>query len=812
LTIEIQRSRTPAWLAAVGPIRRSLLCLAVVMLVFSAAVAPPAFSANSDPMMLNLKDADIRAFIESMSELTGKNFVIDPRVQGKVTVISALPTDPKTLYEVFVSILKVHGFTAVDTGDVVKIVPDVVAKTQGGEIPADTGGYLGEEPVTRVIPLQNVTAAEIVPVLQPLLPPEAHIAAHNASNAIVISDSRSNVARIAQIISRIDRKVERDVEIIRLNQANAEELARILNATRPQTPDPATGAVPIGVVADERTNSVIIGGDRATRLQLRTLISHLDTPMNVESGVEVIYLRNAVAKDIVETLKGIGSKLDAHAVAASSANPAGNAQPQAAAGASASGEARKLDIFADEATNSIIMQGSPERIKEMKSIIQALDIRRAQVHVAGIIAEVSQTKAAELGIQWRTDTPNSGGIGGIIFPGTAAGNIQSITPSAATLGAGLTLGFLQSSTVRALLRALANDSATNILSTPTLVTMDNEEAEITVGQNVPFITGQFTSTGTGQGVTNPFQTIERKDVGVLLKVKPQINEGDTVKLTIQQEVSSVANATTGVDLITNKRAIKTNVLVEDGQIIVIGGLISDDVEQTTQKVPLLGDIPLIGNAFRNRRSDVTKTNLMVFLQPTIIRDTLTANTLTLGKYNFIREKEVADPWNRAQLLPQVPTPRLPEFPMPAIKDGELPPPVQNYRRDEILNSPSFKSAPTTPPNPQGHQLYPNGAAPTGSNTPPPTPVSPAAKAAIDSLSSTDMPNIDSPARTFAASDVVVSPAVEMKAISPAAAAEAAVGIDGNTALELQRLPSTAPVAESTQQQPNLPGFMRDALR
>lgn len=809
--VEIQRPRPLAWVAKVAKcLRRCLLCMSVVMLVFSAVATPPAFSANSDPMMLNLKDADIRAFIESMSELTGKNFVIDPRVQGKVTVISALPTDPKTLYEVFVSILKVHGFTAVDTGDVVKIVPDVVAKTQGGEIPDQNGGYLGEEPVTRVIRLQNVTAAEIVPVLQPLLPPEAHIAAHNASNAVVISDSRSNVARIAQIISRIDRKVERDVEVIRLNQANAAELARILNATRPQTPDPATGAVPIGVVADERTNSLIIGGDRATRLQLRTLISHLDTPMNIESGVEVIYLRNAVAKDIVETLKGIGSKLDAHEVAASSANPAAAAQPVAAAASSSSGgESPKLDIFADEATNAIILQGTPERIREMKSIIQALDIRRAQVHVAGIIAEVSQTKAAELGIQWRTDTPNSGGVGGIIFPGTAAGNIQSITPDAATLGTGLTLGFLQSSTVRALLRALATDGTTNILSTPTLVTMDNEEAEITVGQNVPFITGQFTSTGTGQGVSNPFQTIERKDVGVLLKVKPQINEGDTVKLTIQQEVSSVASATTGVDLITNKRAIKTNVLVEDGQIIVIGGLISDDIEQSTQKVPLLGDIPLIGNAFRNRRSDVTKTNLMVFLQPTIIRDTLTANTLTLGKYNFIREKESVEPWNRAQLLPQVPTPKLPEFPQPMIKDGELPPPVQSYRRDEILNSPSVKAAPTEP---QGRQLSPNGNAPTGSNTPSAAPANPTAKTTVDSLSGTDLPNIDSPARTFAASDVVVSPAVEMKALSTSAAAEAAVGIDGDTALEAQRFTSSVPATEKAAESPHLPGFMRDALR
>jgi general secretion pathway protein D len=795
--------RFAAALGSAGLRPRNALARAfIVSLALAAGSAPPAFSADSDPMMLNLKDADIRAFIESMSELTGKNFVIDPRVQGKVTVISAMPTDPRTLYDVFVSILKVHGFTAVDTGDVVKIIPDVVAKTQGGDIPDQRGGYLGEEPVTRVIQLQNVTAAELVPVLQPLLPPEAHIAAHNSSNAIVVSDSQANVARIAQIVNRIDRKVERDVEVIRLMQANAAEMARILNATRPQTPDPTTGQVPIAVVADERTNSLIVGGNRETRLQLRTLISHLDTPMNVQSGVEVIYLRNAVAKDIVETLKGIGTKLDAQA-SASAGGAAAAAAPAATGGTSVSSgsDARKLEVFADEATNAIIMQGSPERIREMKSIIQALDIRRAQVHVAGIIAEVSEGKAAELGIQWRTDTPNSGGIGGIIFPGTEAGNIQSLTADAATLGTGLSLGLLQTSTVRALLRALASDSTTNVLSTPTLVTMDNEEAEITVGQNVPFITGQYTSTGTGQGVSNPFQTVERKDVGVLLKVKPQINEGNAVKLTIEQEVSSVASATTGVDLITNKRAIKTNVLVEDGQIIVIGGLIQDDVRQSTQKVPLLGDIPLIGNAFRNRRSDVTKTNLMVFLQPTIIRDVLTANTLTMGKYNFIRDRQAVEPWNRAQLLPQVETPKLPVYSPPALKEGELPPPVQNYRRDQFLNSPAVPAT-------QGRELQ-LSTPPTGATTPPanarPAPVTtaPASTPARQLLGESE-----SMGKTYAAVVDPTAPLSDATTVrSELRAAEAAAGIDGDYPDDLPPMPAPAATEPA-----RVPGFVRDGLR
>lgn len=752
---------------------------------------PPVYSADSDPMTLNLKDADIRAFIESMAELTGRNFVIDPRVQGKVTVISAMPTDPKTLYEVFVSILKVHGFTAVESGDVVKIIPDVVAKTQGGDS-GPGGSFLGEEPVTRVIELKHVTAAELVPVLQPLLPPEAHIAAHNASNAIVVSDAEANVARLAQIISRIDRKVERDVEVIRLNQASAAEVAKILNATRPQTPDPTTGAVPVGVVADERTNSLIIGGDRETRLQLRTLISHLDTPINVQSNVEVIYLRNAVAKDLVDTLKEVGKKLDTR-----SAQDAAAAAAQGAAAAAPAAGAPEVQIYADEATNALILQGSPERIREMRSIIQALDIRRAQVHVEGVIAEVSAGKAAELGIQWRTGNPTDGFLGGIIFPGTASGNIQSLDPPDFTLGTGLSLGFLEGATVRALLRALATDSATNVLATPTLVTMDNEEAEITVGQNVPFITGQFTSTGSGDGVTNPFQTVERKDVGVLLKVKPQINEGDTVKLTLEQEVSSISPDTSGVDIITNKRAIKTNVLVEDGQMIVIGGLIQDDVRQSTQKVPLLGDIPVIGNAFRNRRSDVTKTNLMVFLQPTIIRDNLTAHNLTMGKYSLIRDKQLVEPYNRVQLLPQVPAPKLPPYPMPQLRDGELPPPVENLQREQFLNVPPGAASPDM--DGQGRELRLSAPPLSGGGSP----------AAAGTPAAAAAPAVD-PARSFAiAEPPPASTTVPVPQPAPAGA-QPARGVATSAAFPAGAPPDAAGAPEEpapAPEKPRVPGFL-----
>ena len=639
-------------------------------LILGSLVPHPVHAENNEPLTLNLKDADIRSFISSMSELTHRNFVVDPRVQGKVTVISAMPTDPDALYQVFVSILRVHGYAAIPSGNVIKIVPDASALTEAAA-PPDHGAGGEDEIVTRVIPLKYVQATALVPILRPLMPAEAHLAAHAASNAIIASDTRANVERIARIIGRVDKRNDSAVEVIHLEHANAEDLARVLNSIKPQTAEAAQGggSAP-SVTADKRTNSILLGGDPNARLELRALISHLDTPVVDDGNTEVIYLHYAAAKDMAAILDKLGKKLQDKATGATTA---------AAPATTDAGGDSKVTILADDPTNALVVEAPPAKMRAIKSVIRALDIRRAQVYVEGVIAEVTNSTAAELGVQWRTNNPSNGILGGIVLPGTSSGDIQDLTTggsaasAAAALATGLTLGFVEGGTIRSLLRLLASDSHNNVLSTPTLVTLDNEEAEIVVGQNVPFVTGQYTSTGTGQGVTNPFQTIEREDVGVKLKVEPQINEGNAVRLKISQEVSSVASSSTAADLITNKRSIKTDVLVDDGETVVIGGLIGDEVTHTTQKIPILGDIPLLGNLFKNQRNDRTKTNLMVFLRPTIIRDVKTADELTLGKYDFIRKQQTATrKKNRISLIPDDSVPQLPPFPS-KTQDAAKPP-------------------------------------------------------------------------------------------------------------------------------------------
>ncbi|MGH8488908.1 MAG: type II secretion system secretin GspD [Gammaproteobacteria bacterium] len=616
------------------------------------AVASALGATAQEPYTLNFKDADIRAFIETVSRITGKNFVVDPRVAGNVTVISARATNPKTLYAVFLSVLKVHGFTAVPSGEVIKILPEPMAKSSGGPTVSRKSKGGGDEIVTLIIDLHNVSAAEVVPVLRPLMAAEAHLAAHLDSNVLIASDSAANIERLAEIIERIDQTGEREIEAIRLRHADAEELVQVLNSLRQSgaSVEGGVGRKPPVISADKRTNTVLIGGDRGARLDLRTLIYHLDTPIEREGDIEVIYLRYAVANDLVPILQGIGGKADAEGSAASTAG-----EPPPTPGLGLTGD---VEIQADENTNALVIQADPGRMQALRSVIERLDIRRAQVQVEGIIAEVSNTKAAELGVQWRTAVPSSGVFGGTTFPGAESDLIDEFDPGALALG--LSLAYFRGGDIRALLRALSTDNATNVLSTPTLVTMDNEEAEIVVGQNVPFVTGSFTTPATTPD--NPFQTIQREDVGVVLKVKPQINEGDAIKLEIEQEVSSVDRSSTiGADLITNKRSVKTNVLVDDGKIIVLGGLIQDDLRDSEQKIPFLGDIPVLGQLFRNTRSDAIKTNLMVFLRPRIIRDAHTAAGFTADKYNYIRDQQIDLGEHTRSVLPEAPRPRLPEF-------------------------------------------------------------------------------------------------------------------------------------------------------
>lgn len=620
------------------------------------AVAPPspdAVSQAENSLTLNFQDADIRAFIAAVADLTGRNFVVDPRVQGRVTVISSAPTDPNDLYEVFLSILKVHGFTAVEKSGVTKIVPEMVAKQDATPTVAPGSLRAGEEIVTGVIPVHYASAAELVPVLRPLLPQDSHMAATVGTNTLVVADSAANVRRMVDIVAKLDIDNSRSVDVVRLEHASATEVATMLEtlANKANGANPTPGENTSAFAADERTNSILIAGTPQTKLRFRALISSLDTPQGELETIKVIYLRHANAEDLVTVLQEIVTGQSAGAPRAGGDGGAPSNRPrrpvQAALGGGSFGN---IGITADESTNALIVQGPPRDVKRVLEVVDQLDVRRAQVLVEGIVAEVSNAQDDELGIQWKTSLPVDGFVAGTRFPGSASGGIDSpFDPEdGPSFLSGLTLGYLSSGDLRALVRALSGDQYTNVLSTPSLMTLDNAEAEIVVGQNVPFVTGQFTNATTTPD--QPFQTIQRQDVGIKLKVKPQINDGDTVTMEIEQEVSSVDESTQGADLITNKRSIKTNVQVDDGAIVVLGGLIGDDARTNEDKVPLLGDIPLVGNLFKNTRRSLSKTNLMVFLRPQIVRDRERAKTLSLDRYDDIRSKQAAQNESRTDVL------------------------------------------------------------------------------------------------------------------------------------------------------------------
>jgi general secretion pathway protein D len=637
-----------------------------------------ALAAQAAPVTLNLKDADINALVESMSVLTGKNFIVDPRVKARVTIISSKPMDEKELYEVFLAVLGVHGFAAVPSGNVIKIVPAAGAKQESIPTVDRQRGVEPDQIVTRIIQVQNVSAAQIVPILRPLIPPQGHLAAYTPTNVLIISDSAANVERIASIIARIDLASNEEVEIVPLRHASATEVVRVLAAleqSKARTDPAAAIGTPPRMVADERTNSILLSADRASRLRLRTLITHLDTPVDSGGNTQVIYLRYAKAKDLVTVLQGVSKNLSGE-VARNAPVLAPGGQPPGG-GISSGSAASLVDIQADEATNSLVVTAPPELIRSLRSVIAQLDVRRAQVLVEAVIAEISAEKTAELGVQWVADAD---GVIGFTNLGTELSSLANIIGlaaqasqddltalSAARIPPGMQIAvgdFSGNNRFGALISALARDADTNVLSTPTVVTLDNEEAEIIVGQNVPFVTGNYTTATGGGGpdaaVGNPFQTIQRDDVGIKLKVKPQINEGNAVKLEISQEVSAVvpsANASTQGPT-TNKRSIKTKVLVENGQVLVLGGLIDDKLDESAQKVPLLGDVPLLGNLFRYRSTTKLKRNLMVFLHPVILRDPAQGTLHTSDKYSYIRDQQLAAREKADYLLPNVRSPVL----------------------------------------------------------------------------------------------------------------------------------------------------------
>ena len=600
---------------------------------------------DDETHLLNFQNADIRSLIATVADITGRNIVIDPAVSGQVTVISSEELEAGAVYDVFRSILDVHGYSVVEDGGITRVVPDAAARF--GSVAGD-GQVDGQDQVTRLIGLEHVRAAEVLSILRSLVPQSAYLAAHEGSNSLLVSDRAAGVRRLQAVIRRLDAASDNGAEVLALSHANAQEVAEIANQIYSGSEQPL--AIP-----DARTNSIVLRGDSGQRVRLRTLISHLDTPLSEGGGSRVVYLRYANAESLVPVLESL---ID---------------EP-------AEGQRRRVRINAHEETNSVVISAPPAVYREIQSIIDQLDIRRAQVLVEAIIAEVAADTGRDLGIQWQFfESGDSGLFGGTNF-GSGGRNILNLSAGLPASedganvlpGGGLNLGFVDGTTnllgvelleIGALVQALATDGNTNVLSTPSIVTMDNHAASINVGQEVPFLSGSFLSEGisTTEGQVNPFQTIQREEVGLKLQVTPHINEGDTIMLGIDQEVSSLAPVAGAVDLITNKRTISTRVMVPDGSMLVLGGLITDDLNETVERVPGLSRIPLFGELFTFRSSNQVKRNLMVFIRPRILHDEKLMDDLTSGKYRSVRGSQLEQREGRSILSRREATPLLPEL-------------------------------------------------------------------------------------------------------------------------------------------------------
>ena len=642
--------------------------VALLLAVFVAQLHAQA----PDTVTLNFVNADIEGVVKAVSEMTGKNFVLDPRVKGTINIVSARPVPRALVYDVFLSALRLQGYAAVEDRGVVKIVPEADAKLHPGR----------GQVQTRVFTLKYESAAQLVPILRPLIPPANTIAAYPGSNALVITDYADNLQRIARIIDSIDQPGGgAEPVVIPLAHASALDVALMVNrlfAEAPQAAAPgADTSQRLSVVADARSNSLVVRSDNPSRIaRLRTLVAMLDSPTSAAGNLHVVYLKNAEAVKVAETLRAIylGETVPAAAprpTAAPAMTPVSTA-PAALPAPQAVALVPGM-IQADPATNSIIINAPDAIYNNLRAALDKLDVRRAQVYVEALIAEMTADKAAEFGVQWQSlsgvEKSGTNAFGGTNFGGPGQ-NVLGIAANPASAGRGLNVGVINGVVnipgvgeilnLNLLIRALESDNNANILSTPTLLTLDNEEAKIVIGQNVPFITGSYAVTGAATTPT-PFQTIERKDVGLTLRVKPQISEGGTVRLQIYQEVSSVVETLlpNPAGVTTNKRAVESTVLVDDGQIVVIGGLIQDGVRETVEKVPFLGDIPLLGALFTYSTRARSKTNLMVFLRPTVLRNPQRAESLSSGRYDYILGEQ-----NKAQLpqswpLPDMEPPRLP---------------------------------------------------------------------------------------------------------------------------------------------------------
>ncbi|WP_288074434.1 type II secretion system secretin GspD, partial [Marinobacter sp.] len=589
--------------------------LALLMPLMSVA-----YGQETETWRLNLKDADIRAFVTQVADITGYSFVVDPRVKGKVTVLSSAPMNKDEIYDLFLAVLQVHGFTAIPGEEVIKVVQQVDAKQSAESLERFTE-VPSEQLITRVIQIDNANALELVPILRPLVAKYGHLAGVAAANALIVSDHSSNIQRIEQIVRELDSPSKYEVEVIQLEEAWVGDMVELLQELAPAELGQGGGdnaARKYSVTADERSNRLILRGDETFRDKMRELIRKLDQPSATGGTTKVIRLSHADAENLTEILKGVMGE-----VAKESSGGAGGA-----GGSAGSGRNTNFSVFADEGLNALVVRGEPSMMQEAEMIVKALDVRRAQVMIEAAIVEISDELGQDLGVQLALgdESGESTPIAGTNFNnvgrslGDVLGAILSDSVIAPATG-GITIGAGQRNengvSWGVLLQALSTSAAANLLSTPSIITLDNQESEIIVGQNVPFRTGQ--STVTGDGTTNPFTTIERRDIGLTLKVTPTISADGLVRLVVEQTTENIGDSVESAsDIITNKREIKTTVLADDGETIVLGGLTTDDLQVNKSKVPLLGDIPVLGRLFSSESERRVKRNLLVFLRPTIM--------------------------------------------------------------------------------------------------------------------------------------------------------------------------------------------------
>ena len=657
----------------------TIACLLMASMGLSAPVWAQTKPATA-PITLNFVNAEIEAVARTLAGLTKRSLVVDPRVKGTITLSTEKPVSAQVAWNQFLAVLRLQGFAVIETQGLFKVVPEAEAKLQGGQDAVVAKGTPNNAQVmTQIFKLNHENANNLVAVLRPLISPNNTINVTPGSNALVITDYADNLQRLGKIIAALDVANATDVEVIPLKHAIASDMAALLSRlVETGGAAAAAGQADTGyktsILAEARSNAIIVrSANPAKQAQVRSLIEKLDRPGSelANGNIHVVYLKNADATKLANTLRAAMSANSGSASSSLTPTPAATPSGSASSASALSNlPSTGGQIQADAATNSLIISAPEPQYRQLRAVIDSLDQRRAQVLVESLIVEVDSAKESQFGIQWQNLMGSSSAANvGVLGTNFATNNLLSLSsnPSAAGVSQGLNIGSARKIDGRYIMTSLANflqtNGGSNILSRPSLLTLDNEEAKIVVGQNVPFVTGQYTSNNSNSGSVNPFQTVERKDVGLTLKVKPQISDTGTVKLTIYQEVSSVNSSRKDIDgLVTNKRSIESNILVADGAVVVLGGLLSDNYEDSRQQVPGLGDMPFFGNLFRNESRSRNKTNLMIFLRPVVVRDDNSAEVLSSGRYEQMQglQKDADKP--ETPVLPVPNDQVLPPFP------------------------------------------------------------------------------------------------------------------------------------------------------